>query len=112
MMAVMKSIISATIVGSLLILMGSAVQESPADESRLQDQKAPGAFRVPSMWDYSAPLIAPEKRDRDPSRAQKDPTLVHYGGKWHVFMTVKLPSRSAIEYCSFGGLSLLRRLRC
>ena len=23
------------------------------------------------------------------------------GGRWHVFMTVKLPGRSAIEYCSF-----------
>jgi len=53
------------------------------------------------MWDYSAPLIAREKRDRDPSRAQKDPTVVFYDGKWHVFMTVKLPGRSAIEYCSF-----------
>ncbi len=27
--------------------------------------------------------------------------MVYYDGKWHVFMTVKLPSRSAIEYCSF-----------
>jgi hypothetical protein len=26
---------------------------------------------------------------------------VFYGGKWHVFMTVKLPKKSAIEYCSF-----------
>ena len=58
-------------------------------------------FRVPAMWEYSAPLIGPEKRDVDPSRAQKDPTVVQYGGKWHVFMTVKLPNRSAIEHCSF-----------
>jgi hypothetical protein len=53
------------------------------------------------MWEYSPPLIAPERRDRDPSRAQKDPTVVFFGGRWHVFMTVKLPTRSAIEYCSF-----------
>ncbi len=53
------------------------------------------------MWEYSAPLIAPEKRDTNPSHAQKDPTVVYYGGKWHVFMTVKLPKKSAIEYCSF-----------
>ncbi len=51
----------------------------------------PAAFEVPAMWEYSAPLIAPEKRDHDPSRAQKDPTVVFHGGKWHVFMTVKLP---------------------
>lgn len=58
-------------------------------------------FKVPATWECSAPLIAPEKRDRDPSRAQKDPSVVFYGGKWHVFMSVKLPGRTAIEYCSF-----------
>jgi len=63
--------------------------------------EAVATFQVPSQWEYSAPLIAPEKRDRDPSRAQKDPTVVYYQGKWHVFMTVKLPGRSAIEYGSF-----------
>ena len=57
--------------------------------------------RVPTLWEYSDPLIAPEKRTVSPSRAQKDPTVVFAGGKWHVFMTVKLPGRSAIEYCSF-----------
>jgi hypothetical protein len=62
---------------------------------------AAAAFRVPALWEYSAPLIAPEKRETEPSRAQKDPTLVFYDGKWHVFMTVKLPTRSVIEYCSF-----------
>ena len=61
----------------------------------------PAEFEVPAMWEYGAPLIAPERRDHDSSRAQKDPTLVFHDGKWHVFMTVKLPGRSAIEYCSF-----------
>lgn len=61
-----------------------------------------GGLCIPSMWEYSAPLISPEKRDVDPSHAQKDPTVVYYGGRWHVFMTVKLPGRSAIEYCSFS----------
>ena len=46
---------------------------------------------LPERWEYSAPLIAPEPRDREPSRAQKDPTVVFYEGKWHVFMTIKLP---------------------
>jgi len=58
-------------------------------------------FKVPDIWEFTAPLISPEQRNNDPSRAQKDPTVVFYGGKWHVFMTVKLPGRSAIEYCSF-----------
>lgn len=59
------------------------------------------AITLPAMWEYSAPLIGPDKRDVDRSFAQKDPTVVHHDGRWHVFMTVKLPDRSAIEYCSF-----------
>ena len=62
---------------------------------------ARAAFEVPASWEYTAPLIAPEKRDSHPSRAQKDPTVVFHDGQWHVFMTVKLPGRSAIEYCTF-----------
>lgn len=58
-------------------------------------------FRVPEMWQYSRPLISTEPREHDPSHAQKDPTVVFYQGQWHVFMTVKLPERSAIEYCCF-----------
>jgi hypothetical protein len=56
---------------------------------------------VPARWEYSAPLISPEVRDSQPSHAQKDPTVVYAKGKWHVFMTVKLPASSAIKYCSF-----------
>lgn len=58
-------------------------------------------FTVPERWEYGAPLIAPEKRDAEPSRAQKDPSVVFHDGRWHVFMTVKLPGRTAIEHCSF-----------
>jgi hypothetical protein len=56
---------------------------------------------VPTMWQYSQPLISPEPREHERSRAQKDPTVVFFEGQWHVFMTVKLPNRSAIETCSF-----------
>ena len=59
-------------------------------------------LKLPEQWDYTAPLIAPEKRKTDPSHAQKDPTLVRHHGRWHVFMTVKLQGRSAMEYCSFA----------
>ena len=70
--------------------------------SGMADDVSGGRFQIPLMWEYSAPLIAPEHRNTNPSHAQKDPSLVFYEGKWHVFMTVKLPQRSAIEYCSFG----------
>ena len=59
-------------------------------------------LKLPVVWEYTAPLIAPEEREDEPSRAQKDPTVVYHDGQWHVFMTVKLPGRSAIEYAAFA----------
>jgi hypothetical protein len=77
-------------------------QNSRVSESGRQSSEAQGAvLAVPRMWEYSVPLIAPEKRDSSVSRAQKDPTVVFHDGLWHVFMTVKLPGKSAIEHCSF-----------
>lgn len=87
-------------VGSALILTNLPARASqPA--AALGQAPPPSGFALPALWEYSAPLVAPENRQHDASRAQKDPTVVFFGGKWHVFMTVKLPSRSAIEYCSF-----------
>ncbi len=78
-----------------------AAQERSSKSSQRSLAAESPVFSIPAMWDCSRPLIAPEKRDNEPSRAQKDPTVVFHEGKWHVFMTVKLPGRSAIEYCSF-----------
>ncbi len=59
-------------------------------------------LNIPSEWEYSEPLVSAEKREHDPSRAQKDPTIVYHDSQWHLFVTVKLPGRSAIEYSSFA----------
>ena len=96
-MNISAKIFIATLAAGLLLFVGTQVKaQRPAASSQ-----ATTAFEVPAMWEYSAPLIAPEVRDAEPSRAQKDPTIVFHEGRWHVFMTVKLPRRSAIEYCSF-----------
>jgi len=109
----MKSIINSTIlIVALVCGLGMfnimSVKSSAQDQSKQQvndknhlDGIKSFALKLPALWEYSAPLIAPEKRESNPSRAQKDPTVVFYDGKWHVFMTVKLTGRTAIEYCSF-----------
>jgi hypothetical protein len=86
----MRHILNCTIIAATLIFL-------PAAPAKTQTP----ALKLPASWEYTAPLIAPEKRTANPSRAQKDPTVVFHKGKWHVFMTVKLPGKSAIEYCSF-----------
>lgn len=80
---------------------GALAQSQSHGQASHSKTQADG-FESPRRWEYSAPLITPEVRTNNPSRAQKDPTLVFHGGKWHVFMTVKLPGKSAIEYCSFS----------
>jgi hypothetical protein len=60
-------------------------------------------FRLPTEWQYSAPLISPETRATDQSVAQKDPSIVFLQGKWHVFMTIKCGQMTPIEYCCFGS---------
>jgi hypothetical protein len=80
----------------------ASCQESqgPTHATAAGDSATP--LQLPVAWEYSAPLIAPERRAAEPSHAQKDPTLVFHDGRWHVFMTVKLPDRSAMEYCNFA----------
>lgn len=90
--------IAATTIGIGWILATSAWAAEPAAKS-----DAAAAIAVPKMWEYTAPLISPEPRATDVSVAQKDPTIVFCDGKWHVFMTVKLPGRTATEYCSFAN---------
>ncbi len=85
---------------TLILALGWIADLTPcADPQPRAEQDAD--FSVPGTWEYTPPLIAPEVREREPSRAQKDPSVVFHEDRWHVFMTVKLPGRSAIEYCSF-----------
>lgn len=63
---------------------------------------APTQFQAPAEWQYTAPLLSPEKRATDQSIAQKDPSIVFAEGKWHVFASIKCPGFTPIEYCSFS----------
>lgn len=82
-----------SMVGLLLILlapMGLAQQRT-------------GLLSPPYEWTLSGPLINPSDRESDPCHAIKDPTIVFYNGKWHVFATIRGKKRShQIEYFSFG----------
>lgn len=85
----------------VLLVSLSAVLASDLLVVLQAQEPGPASLTLPAQWEYSAPLLSPEHRDLEPSRAQKDPTVVFHDGRWHVFMTVKLPDRTAIEYCSF-----------
>lgn len=95
----MKNITKTT--AGLVGLLTAACWSGAETPVRTNPPLTPAPIVVPAMWEYSAPLITPEKRDETPSLAQKDPTVVYHEGRWHVFMTVKLPGRTATEYCAF-----------
>jgi len=57
-----------------------------------------GNFR----WSISQPLVAPTERPDDPCRSIKDPSIVFYQGRWHLFCTIRSQKRThQIEYLSF-----------
>ena len=55
------------------------------------------------QWKSSAPLVAPADRPDDPCFSVKDPTVVHHGGRYHVFVTIRSEKKThQIEYLTFA----------
>ena len=53
-------------------------------------------------WKVSEPLVSPLQRAGDTTYSIKDPTIVRYKGRWHLFCTIRGKNRShQIEYISF-----------
>ena len=53
-------------------------------------------------WSGTPPLLSAVARDGDPYHSLKDPSIVRYGGRWHLFCTLRGVKRShQIEYLSF-----------
>src|SRR5947207_8372103 len=58
-----------------------------------------GNFR----WTVSPPLVASVERPQDPCYSVKDPTVVRYNDRWHLFCTIRSEKRThQIEYSSFA----------
>jgi dienelactone hydrolase len=62
-----------------------------------------GAREQPFRWTVSPPLVAPAQRPADPCFAVKDPSVVFFAGRWHLFCTIRSARRlRQIEYRSFA----------
>lgn len=60
---------------------------------------AEGQFR----WQASAPLQSPAHRPDDPCFSVKDPTVVRFEERWHLFTTIRSEKRThQIEYSNFA----------
>lgn len=79
---------------SLLLLAGLRL-----DAADLPAGLSSGEFR----WQTSPPLVSPANRPDDPCYSMKDPTVVFFDGRWHLFCTIRSQKRThQIEYLSFA----------
>lgn len=86
----------------LWLLAGGAVvcADSAADSQQAIDDLLAGRFK----WSVSGPLVRPLQRQGDLTYSIKDPTIVRYEGKWHLFCTIRGKKRShQIEYLCFDN---------
>jgi hypothetical protein len=62
------------------------------------DALSSGEFR----WTVGAPLVSAATRTDDPCYSVKDPSIVYFQGRWHLFCTIRSVKRThQIEYLSF-----------
>lgn len=62
------------------------------------------SLNIPSSfkWKVSQPVLSPARRSDDPCYSVKDPSIVYYNGRWHLFCTIRSQKRThQIEYLSF-----------
>jgi hypothetical protein len=53
-------------------------------------------------WTVGAPVVSPANRPSDPCHAIKDPSVVYYRGRWHLFCTIRSQKKThQLEYLSF-----------
>lgn len=58
---------------------------------------------VSARWTVSGPLIGPVDHGGDLCYSIKDPSIVRYDGRWHLFCTIRSKERThQIEYLSFA----------
>src|SRR6266850_5623492 len=89
--------VSSLLSSSMLGADGKAFSDT--DRQHAIDNLLAGQFK----WTASAALVAPAQRLDDPCASVKDPTIVHYDGRWYLFCTIRCQKRShQIEYLSFA----------
>jgi hypothetical protein len=92
----------AIVVLALAVAGAGGAGAQPAPARGVIDDLLAGRFR----WQVSPPLVSPAASADDTYCSIKDPSVVFYEGRWHLFCTVRGQKRShQIEYLSFPDWS-------
>jgi len=108
-------IVAAVLTGQLgsaaAVKSGASDPSDVSDKSDLSDKSARGNPKGAAFdflagrfsWTVGPPLVSPAVRPDDPCDSIKDPTVVFYKGRWHLFCTIRSKVRThQIEYLSFS----------
>ena len=105
------------------LVAGALIALSPALGGEPSERKG-APVTVPWLetgrfaWTASAPLVQPEDREGDHYYSIKDPSIVRYNDRWHLFVSVRGTERDhQTEYISFdrwenAGRARRQMLRC
>jgi hypothetical protein len=90
------------------ILITSCLHLSPAyntEEDSIDDSTA---AKVPLLWESTDILIHPKSDDTHKAVSIKDPTVVYYRGKWHIYATIydTMANTWNMVYVSFSDWSM------
>jgi len=88
-----------------VVLVACSVAEGQMRSGATQPAESPAVAWLTTgefKWTVSKPLIGPASRPANPCHAIKDPSVVRYDGKWHLFCTIRSRKPThQIEHLSF-----------
>ncbi len=98
----MKSLTSPIKPVHVALVLGSLFQSGLAIESRAAGPSSDAFHSGLFKWTASGPLLSPAHRPEDPCYSVKDPSIVRFENRWHLFCTIRSQKRThQIEYLSF-----------
>jgi hypothetical protein len=90
-------------VAAVAMILTLARSSSAAD---IRERAAEWLTNGELKWTVGLPVLSAVERTQDPCYSVKDPTVVQYDGRWHLFCTIRSQKRShQIEYVSFADWS-------
>ena len=93
----LMALAASAVVAGIPAAARGADEQSGSNRQAFADLLA-GRFR----WRVSRPLVEPPQRPGDLRYSVKDPSVVHYQGRWHLFCTLRGKERShQVEYLTF-----------
>ncbi len=97
-----KYSITPLIILTMIICSGLDIQAAESEKSII-----PSDFpiKLPLKWTASGKLLTPKPDANHPSLSVKDPTVVFYNNKWHVYATSAMNGSWTMQYFSFSDWS-------